>query len=296
MPTWSIEPHPDPRLAIAHEDADLLVAIKPARMPTAPGKGHEHDTLMNALFAAHAPRLQNLGKQRDFGLLHRLDKDTSGLVIVALSARAYDALRQQFEQRTIRKFYWAIVRGVPDPPKGVIDRPIRESQERTGRYTARKVAAVSRARARHGAAGPPKPAVTAFRVLAVPRAGEAASLVECRPVTGRLHQIRVHMAAIGHPVLGDRDYADPASAAACPRLALHAHRLVFTHPATGHAMDVRTPWPRDLRSAMRRLGLTPPELSEPGRPSTPDADAPQSHAPDAEGPVSGTPDTDDPRA
>jgi 23S rRNA pseudouridine1911/1915/1917 synthase len=260
----SIEPNPRLALTLAHEDGDLLVVHKPARMVTTPGKGHEHDSLMNALFASHGPRLQNIGRERDFGLLHRLDRETSGLLIVALTKSAYDHLRGQFESRTIRKFYWAIVWGIPDPAKGVIDRPIKESQERTGKYTARKVAAVSRAAGRHGSSGPPKPAVTAFRVVSEPvvepgrKPRPPACVVECRPVTGRLHQVRVHMAMIGHPVLGDDEYADGPAASACPRLALHAHRLVFQHPVSGAGVDVRTEFPADLRGCLRKFGLAAP--------------------------------------
>lgn len=276
MPNWSIAPNPALAPAILHEDADLLVVLKPPRMVTAPGKGHEHDSLMNALFASHAPQLQNIGRERDFGLLHRLDRETSGVLIVALTKSAYDSLRAQFEARAIRKFYWAIVRGLPDPPKGVINKPIRESEDRTSKYTSRKVASVSRARGRHGAAGPPKPAVTAFRVLSAPPTAAQASLVECRPITGRLHQIRVHMALIGHPVLGDRDYADAASASACRRLALHAHRIAFTHPTTGQTIDAHSPFPADLRAALRRFKLKPPpEAGADTNPDIPESD----HAP-----------------
>lgn len=262
MPTWSIEPNPGLSVAIVHEDDDVLVVAKPARMVTNPGKGHERDTLMNALFATHGGRLQNIGRERDFGLLHRLDRDTSGVLIVALSKSAYDGMRAQFEQRQIRKFYWAIVRGVPDPPKGVIDRPIRETEDRTSRYTSRKVASVSRATGRHGTSAAPKDAVTAFRVVGA-GAGGGASVVECRPVTGRLHQIRVHMALIGHPVLGDDEYAQEGKSA--PRVALHAHRLAFTHPVTGSVVDVRTAFPADLKATLRKFKLKAPESgSEPG--------------------------------
>lgn len=262
MANLSIEPNPSPLVTIAHEDADVLVVLKPPHMVTTPGKGHEHDTLLNALFALHGPRLQNIGRERDFGLLHRLDRQTSGLLLVALTKSAYDHLRAQFEARAIRKFYWAIVQGVPDPKKGVIDRPIRESLERTGKYASKKVAGVSRAAGRHGASGPPKAAITAFRVVSEP--GRAvpgrpgASVVECRPVTGRLHQIRVHMALIGHPVLGDKEYAQGPGASACPRLALHAHRLEFTHPVSGAVIDVRSEFPSDLRATLRSLALPVP--------------------------------------
>lgn len=254
MATWSIEPNPNLQITLAYADDDLVVAVKPPRMVTSPGKGHEHDTLLNALFETHGSRLQNIGRERDFGLLHRLDRQTSGLVVVALTKSAYDALRAQFEARTIRKYYWAIVRGVPDPPKGVIDRPIRETEERTSKYTAKKVAAVSRAGGRRGSAGPPKEAVTAFRVVS---AAAGASVLECRPVTGRLHQIRVHMALIGHPVLGDGEYGEESKSA--PRVALHAHRLTLAHPVTGAVIDVRTEFPADLRGTLRRFKLRMPE-------------------------------------
>lgn len=270
MATLSIEPNPDLPIALAYEDADLLVALKPSRMVTTPGKGHEHDSLMNALFATHGARLQNIGRERDFGLLHRLDRQTSGLVLVALTKSAYDALRGQFETRAVKKLYWAIVSGVPSPPKGVIDRPIRENEERQNKFKSRKVAAIARSGGgRHGTAGPAKEAVTAFRVLSAPgdTAGAdgagapgplTASLLECRPVTGRLHQIRVHMEMIGHPVLGDREYGDQLAAKASPRLALHAHRLVFEHPVSGARVDAGSEFPNDLRGTLKRFGLVVP--------------------------------------
>ncbi len=254
MPTLSIEPNPELKIAVAYEDDDVMVIVKPARMVTNPGTGNERGTMMNGLFATHGGRLQNIGRDRDFGLLHRLDKETSGLLIVGLTKSAYDALREQFEGRAIKKFYWAIVRGVPDPPKGVIDRPIKESEDRSNRYAVRKVASVSRATGRRGSAGPPKDAVTAFKVVS---ASASASLLECRPVTGRLHQIRVHMALIGHPVLGDGEYAEEGKSA--PRVALHAHRLSFKHPVTGKTVDVRTEFPLDLRATLRKFKLRMPE-------------------------------------
>lgn len=274
MASFSIEPNPELKVALAYEDADLLVASKPSRLVTTPGKGHETDSLMNGLFATHGARLQNIGRDRDFGLLHRLDRATSGLVLVALTKSAYDALRGQFEQRLVRKFYWAIVRGVPEPSKGVIDRPIREGEERFSAYTSRKVASVSRGGGRQGSSGPAKEAITAFRVLSASggagagRSGRGrmtASLLECRPVTGRLHQIRVHMEMIGHPVLGDREYGDPASAKASPRLALHAHRLMLEQPVSGERLDVRSAFPDDLRGTLRKFGLR-----EPGTEAAPD--------------------------
>ena len=121
-----------------------------ARTPTQPGKGHERDTLLNGLFAAFGPQLQNLGRARDFGLLHRLDRQTSGLLIVGLRPRSYDALRGQFEKRAIKKFYWALASRTPKKPSGVIRRPILEEADE------KKTARIS-------SAG--KPSVTAYRGL-----------------------------------------------------------------------------------------------------------------------------------
>ena len=108
MNSSSVEPNPRVTFRVCHEDEDLLVVEKPGRVVTQPGVGHQHDTLLNGLFASYADRLQNLGEARDFGLVHRLDRETSGLVVVALSPRAYDAMREQFAQRRVSKYYWAV--------------------------------------------------------------------------------------------------------------------------------------------------------------------------------------------
>ncbi len=250
MPTYSIEPNERVRFVVRHEDADLLVLDKPPGVVTQPGLGHERDSLMNGLFLRWGGELQNLGKARDFGLLHRLDRETSGLVLVARRASAYDALRDDFARRRVRKFYWALVAGAPASPSGVIRKPILEARE--GRGDGRKLAKISRAG---------KPAVTAYRVVS---AAPHAALLECRPVTGRLHQVRVHLEAIGLPILGDDVYAPPAVGKAARRLALHAHRLLFTHPTRGGLLDVRSPWPADLRRLLKREGLPRPDSAAPG--------------------------------
>lgn len=230
---------------VHYEDDDLVVVEKPARLVTQPGLGHEGDTLLNGLFAKWGTKLQNLGRERDFGLLHRLDRETSGLLVVALRGSAYDALREAFGKREIRKFYWAICRTTPEPAASVIKLPIAEFEGTVGgrRGKAKKLGRVS-------SAG--KPAVTAYRVVDSNHLG---ALLECRAVTGRLHQIRVHLEAIGSPILGDGIYAPRAVAAASPRLALHAHRLAFTHPMSGEKIDVRTAMPSDMKSVLKRLGL-----------------------------------------
>jgi 23S rRNA pseudouridine1911/1915/1917 synthase len=247
MTHLSIEPNELITYKIIHQDDDVLVVNKPARIVTTPGLGHERNSLLNGLFAVFGAKLQNLGKDRDFGLLHRLDRETSGLVIVALRARAYDALRTMFEERAIAKYYWAMCAGTPSQPSGVIKRPIAEYQGRlAGERSNKKLARIS-------SAG--KPAATAYRVL---ESNPQATLVECRALTGRLHQVRVHMTCIKCPIYGDEFYAEPSITAAAPRLALHAHRVVFTHPVTGQEVDARSPWPDDLKGLLRRFRIKRP--------------------------------------
>lgn len=258
MPQFSVEPNENITFRVAYEDADVVVVDKRAGLPTQPGKGHDRDTLLNGLFAKYGTALQKLGGARDFGLLHRLDKQTSGLLIVGLSTRAYDALRDDFKNRRIRKFYYAVCAKRPKQPTGVIELPIGErgGQEGSGGGTkSPKLAHVTRA-------SDGKPAVTAYRVLAsldevAPEEADAPNptLVEARPLTGRLHQVRVHLDAIGCPVLGDSFYGPKRFTRAAPRLALHAHRIGFTHPILGTTVDVRSPMPSELKRLIRSLGI-----------------------------------------
>jgi len=188
--------------------------------------------------------LQNLGEKRDWGLLHRLDKDTSGLVLIALVKDAYDELLGQFKRRLIHKTYWAIVTGRPAPAQGVVQRPLAEVI-----VGGRKRAVVRR---------DGRQAITAYRVL---QSGAGASLVEARPKTGRLHQIRGHMASLECPVLGDETYGTPAARAAARRLCLHSAYLSLIHPHHSHRIEVRAPWPSDLANTLKKLGLTEPKSS-----------------------------------
>lgn len=251
MASLSIEPNPRVTFGVRHEDSDLLIVEKPSGVVTQPGVGHLRDTLLNGLFARCGSRLQNLGAARDFGLVHRLDRETSGLLAVALSVRAHTALSDAFRNRRVHKYYWAVTRRAPNRPSGVIRLPIRELVQRASKYTSTKTAHV-------GKGG--KPALTAYRVL---ESTELGTLIEARPVTGRLHQIRVHLDAIGAPVLGDPSYGPHLSRDGAHRLALHAHRLVLDHPVTGKPLDIATPWPRDLRSLLKRLGIERPDLRAP---------------------------------
>lgn len=248
-----IEPNPRVTYRVLHADDHLMIVEKPAGIVTAPGVGHQHDTLLNGLYATHGDRLRQLGVARDHGLVHRLDQGTSGVLAVALSRDAYDGLRAQFETRAVRKFYWAVTMKAPRDPEGVIRQPIDEVLTRKDKYTSERTA-------RPSSSG--KPALTAYRVLAE---SELGALIEARPVTGRLHQIRVHLSMIGAPVLGDPVYGSHRSRGASARLALHAHRLALTHPVTGDELDLRTPFPRDLRGLLKRLGLPRPDLEpQPG--------------------------------
>jgi len=258
---------------VLHEDQHMLVVEKPPRVVTTPGVGHQHDTLLNGLYSQYGDRLRQLGVARDHGLVHRLDRDTSGVMAVALSREAYDGIRAQFEQRQVRKFYWAVTMKAPEQREGVIRQPIDEVLSRKDRYTSEKTA-------RPSSSG--KPAVTAYRVLAE---SELGAVIEARPVTGRLHQIRVHLNMIGAPVLGDPVYGSHRSKGASARLALHAHRLCLTHPVTGDAIDVRTAFPKDLRALLKRLDLPRPDLDDAraAEPATGSADGADEFGGDAVG-------------
>ncbi|MDF1809822.1 MAG: RluA family pseudouridine synthase [Phycisphaerales bacterium] len=250
-PSGYIEPNERVTFSIKYEDNDLLVVEKPTRVVTQPGVGHEHDTLLNGLFVKYGKQLQQLGQARDFGLVHRLDRETSGVMLVALTAKAYDGLRKQFEERKIVKYYWALCHKAPKDPEGVIRRPILDQLKRTSRYTSVRKASIS---------GAGKPALTAYRVLST---SNKAAMIEARPVTGRLHQVRIHMDLIGSAVLGDKLYGPKIIRDASPRLALHAHRIVFTHPVKEEKMDISSKWPKDLRNTLNRLDIPRPDLKEP---------------------------------
>ncbi|MGH6619419.1 MAG: RluA family pseudouridine synthase [Alphaproteobacteria bacterium] len=247
-------------LTIVYEDADLLVVDKPAGLAVHPGAGQPDSTLVNALLAHCGDSLSGVGGVRRPGIVHRLDKDTSGLIVVAKNDETHHALAAQFAGRTIDRAYLALVWGVPVPAVGRIEGNIgRHPQHRT------KMAVVG--------AGRGKMAATHYRVLR--RFGEGAnpvaSLVECRLETGRTHQIRVHMAHIGHPIIGDPVYGRRATALsktlapgtapgtaqaihAFSRQALHARLIGFDHPRTGSRLKFESEPPNDMRDLIRALG------------------------------------------
>jgi 23S rRNA pseudouridine1911/1915/1917 synthase len=232
-------------LHIVYEDGDIIVIDKPAGMVVHPAPGNIEGTLVNALLAHCGESLSGIGGVRRPGIVHRLDKDTSGLIVAAKNDAAHESLSRQFEARTIERAYLALVWGVPAPPKGEIEGNIGRSPKN------RKKMAVLR---RGG-----KPALTRYSV--VRRFGRAASLVECRLATGRTHQIRVHMAHIGHPVIGDATYGGGMTAARrhgagreleqhiarLGRQALHARLLGFNHPSSGDFIQFESNIPSDIK-------------------------------------------------
>jgi 23S rRNA pseudouridine1911/1915/1917 synthase len=222
-------------LKIVHEDAELIVIDKPAGLVVHPGAGQPDRTLLNALLA-HAPRLAGVPRA---GIVHRLDKDTSGLLVVAKTVEAQAALAKQLAERSMRRIYLAVVQGDP-PASGVVDAAI-------GRDV--------RSRVRMAVSHRGKPARTAYRV--VERFGHAA-LVECRLETGRTHQIRVHLQHIRHPLVGDPVYRrGTRHGLPFARQALHAGELTLTHPRTGKVMTWRAPLPRDMKRLLDALRKDP---------------------------------------
>ncbi len=245
-PLAAVAPEPMD-LAILHEDDDIVVVNKPSGLVVHPAAGHERGTLVNGLL--HERTLAPGNDPSRPGIVHRLDKATSGAIVVAKSERASASLVEQFKARSVAKTYVALVHGVLADADGRIDAPI-------GRHP--KHAREQAVRADGG-----KAALTDFRVL---RAWEDRTLLAAFPRTGRTHQIRVHMAAIGHPVVGDTLYGQGADAES---LMLHAWKLALDHPATGERMAFTAALPPRFRSVaegLAELELTawarPPEASE----------------------------------
>ena len=218
-------------LHVLYEDEHLLAINKAAGMVVHPGVGTGEDTLVHALLAHCAGGLSGIGGIERPGIVHRLDKETSGVLLVAKSDAAHRGLSEQFAGRHLRKEYLALVSGVPRLQSGVIDRAISRHPVHRERMTV-------------GEGG--RPARTDWEI--VEAFGGQAALLRCRIHSGRTHQIRVHLKSIGHPLLGDRVYGwkpDPALPVP-PRVMLHAERIAFLHPITARPLDVRAPLPEDF--------------------------------------------------
>lgn len=232
-------------LDIIYEDDDLLVINKAPGMVVHPAPGHSEDTLVNALLAHCGDSLSGIGGVKRPGIVHRLDKDTSGLMVVAKHDIAHQRLSSQFSDRSLSRLYVAIVWGLPSPSTGTIETHIgRHPQNR------QKMAVVTR----NG-----REAITNYHVTHhYGNSGDIAlnlSLIECKLLTGRTHQIRVHLHHIGHPLLGDPLYGHapkkaikvwPQEILSFPRQALHAKYLQFYHPSTQEKMEFSAPLPKDL--------------------------------------------------
>jgi 23S rRNA pseudouridine1911/1915/1917 synthase len=233
-------------LDIVHEDRQLLVLSKPAGLAVHPGAGRPGGTLVNALLR-HVRDLSGVGGVLRPGIVHRLDRGTSGLLVVAKDDETHRALAQQFAGRTVEKEYLALVLGVPARREGTIDAPVGRDPVHRKRMSARSP------RGREARSS-----------YAVREAFDGAALLRVRIFTGRTHQIRVHLASLGHPVAGDATYggtrpapsqktSSRAALASLERPALHAARLAFTHPGTGQRVVFESPLPPDLQGVVDRL-------------------------------------------
>jgi 23S rRNA pseudouridine1911/1915/1917 synthase len=239
------EPQPESiPLSIVYEDDDLIVVDKPAGMPVHPGPGHSGHTLVNALLA-HCPDLPGIGGVQRPGIVHRLDKDTSGLIVAAKTERAHHGLTRQLAERRMHKSYLALVEGKLEPAEALIDAPIGRDPNNRRRMMVNGAAA--------------REAKTSYRVREVlsvrPELVEGRvsrlTYLEASPITGRTHQIRVHLASLGHPVVGDSVYGRPTKLVT--RQFLHAWRLAFTHPVEGRELSFEAPLAEELDGVLRRL-------------------------------------------
>lgn len=247
--TRETEPVPQPLpLSIIYEDDDVVVVDKPAGMVVHPAPGHDAGTLVNALLARF-PELAGLGREEDEtshrpGIVHRLDRQTSGVMLVAKHEVAWRYLQRLFKQREVQKTYLALVEGRLQPPHGIVDAPIGRHRQHRQRMAVRQ---------RGG-----RPARTIYHLIEYL---DDCSLVSVQPITGRTHQIRVHFAALGHPVVGDRVYGFRRKRPGVGRQLLHAWKLKLSLPS-GEVREFVAPLPADIRQVLVELaGRVPEEVS-----------------------------------
>jgi 23S rRNA pseudouridine1911/1915/1917 synthase len=236
---------PEARFAIAYEDEHLLVVDKPAGVVVHPARGHGAGTLAQAL----GGRAAGGGDPERAGIVHRLDRDTSGLLVVARSETVHAALKSMLARRQVTREYLTLVEGRPGARSGTIEAPLgRDRRLRTRISTD---------------TDEPRPAITHFQTE---RTFVRHTLLRVRLDTGRTHQIRAHLLAIGHPVAGDPEYGH-AGELGLPRQFLHADHLEFAHPVTGVEVDVRSPLPPELRAALLEAGRSADDGGREGRPA-----------------------------
>jgi 23S rRNA pseudouridine1911/1915/1917 synthase len=232
-PEESVLPEPIP-LDIVYEDDSLLLVNKPAGMVVHPAYGHASGTLVNALLA-HCPQVANVGGLERAGIVHRLDKDTSGLIVIAKDEGSRTALQRQFKRRKVTKTYMALVEGQIEPREGVIEAPVGRNKRQ------RKQMAVVRGG---------REARTTYRTI---ETFPDHTLLEVQPYTGRTHQVRVHLAWLGYPIVGDAIYGHRRQRLLRDRHFLHAARLTFAHPVTGEVMCFEAPLPPKLERILKRI-------------------------------------------
>jgi 23S rRNA pseudouridine1911/1915/1917 synthase len=235
----AVEPEPEPEVEVpvVHVDDDVIVVDKPQELVVHPGAGNARGTMVSGLLARF-PELAGVGEPERPGVVHRLDKGTSGLLVVARTPAAYESLVAQLSTRTVERRYLTLVWGTPEPPTGVVDAPIGRSRRDPTRMA---VSATGRE------------ARTRYEVVQRFSEPIEAALLACRLETGRTHQIRVHLAAIEHSVVGDPRYRGARASFPMPRMFLHAHELAFDHPGTGERVSFSSPLPADLQAVLDRL-------------------------------------------
>jgi 23S rRNA pseudouridine1911/1915/1917 synthase len=221
-------------LKIIYADADVIVLDKPPRLVVHPGPGHPSGTLVNALLY-HFPEIAKAGNEMRPGIVHRLDQDTSGVMVAARSPRAWSFLHHQFKNRVVWKTYLALAWGRVTATEGKISWPLGRHPKEGSRMSVKTRS--------------PKRAETFFQVQ---RTFRDTTLLEVKPVTGRTHQIRVHLAAAGHPVCGDPVYGRKKEPREFPRIFLHAHTLSFLHPESEERLTFASPLPPDLEAVIAR--------------------------------------------
>ena len=245
-------------LDVVYQDGDVAVVDKPAGLPVHPGPGHPDGTLVNGLLAL-CPDIRGIGGDIRPGIVHRLDKGTSGLMAVAKTHAAHQSLSEQLKSRRVTKGYLALATGEVIPSKGLIDAPIGRDTRNRKRMDVAAGGREARTRYRTLLTMPPHTAMPAGeqRTGSVPRENPSGhTLLELLLETGRTHQIRVHLAYLGHPLLGDDTYG--RASPLLSRQFLHAHHLGFEHPGSGKWMDFHSGLPDDLTAVLEHLGAQPP--------------------------------------
>ncbi len=254
-----VAPNPEVPVRVIYEDDSIAVLDKPAGLVSEPGIGHKLDTLLNGLIARYGEAQDRIGPEHDFGMVHRLDRDTSGLMVIAKDAESHQRLSGQFRRHEAEKRYAALLVGRLSPQSGQVRLPLGRI-----RRGGRAVGVAGSSAASVAGAGEPqracpessRRAVTRYRVL---ERFDGATLVEAHPQTGRWRQIRLHFKALGHPVAGDPDEGDAAAnaelarAAGLGRMFLHAGFLKFRHPGTGRPLEFSLALPDELEKILERL-------------------------------------------